>query len=146
MIDINNYKNLKLKDVAEYERAKEGVVYPKGTTLIQLSATSGQVEYLKETGEVERKYAVVTPNKEINTKYFNIVVKRNIDRFISKYQAGMNIQIDDVKHIDIQLHNRDTQDMIASHIEMLESEEETTRKEIEILTTTKSRFLKDLLL
>lgn len=144
MIDIRNYKETKLGKVAEYERAKEGKVYSKGATLIQLSATSGQVEYLKEDGEVDRKYVVVIPHKDINYKYFNIVVKRNIDCFISKYQAGINIQVDDIKHIDIQLHNRDTQDMIASYVESLEFEEDTTRKEIELLEITKRRFARDL--
>lgn len=144
MIDIKNYKRLKLEDVATYERAKEDKIYKNGSTLIQLSATSGEVEYLEKDGEVDRKYAVVIPNKEINPKYFNIVVKRNIEHFRSKYQAGMNIQIDDIKHIDIQLHNRETQDMIASHLETLEQEEENIRKEINLFKTTKSRFTRDL--
>lgn len=144
MIDIKNYKRLKLEDVATYERAKEDKIYKNGSTLIQLSATSGEVEYLEKDGEVDRKYAVAIPNKEINPKYFNIVVKRNIEHFRSKYQAGMNIQIDDIKHIDIQLHNRETQDMIASHLETLEQEEENIRKEINLFKTTKSRFTRDL--
>lgn len=144
MTCISNYKEFKLGDVAEYERAKEGQVYLKGSTLIQVSATSGEVEYLEEDRQVEGKYVVVIPNNDINSRYFNIVVKRNIEHFRSKYQAGMNLQQNDIKHVPIQLHNRKTQDMIAEHVKLMEQEEETTRKEIEILQTTKKRFTKDL--
>lgn len=145
MININEYKNLKLIDVATFERAKEGTTYPKGVTLIQISATKGDIEYQKENGEVDRKYAVILPNKNINPKYLNIVIKRNIQRFISKYQAGLNIQINDLKHIDIQLHNKATQDMIAEHVETMEQEEENIKNQINNYQTLKSRFLKDLM-
>ena len=145
MINIRDYKNLKLIDVAKYERSKEGKAYPKGCSLIQISATNGEVGYLEKEGEVDKKYAVVIPNKDINPKYLNIVIKRNIQHFISKYQAGLNIQINGLKHINIQLHNRETQNMIAEHVETMEQEEENIKKEIDALTKTKSRFLRDLL-
>lgn len=141
---MTNYKEFKLGDVAKYERSRENKVYPKKSTLIQLSATSGQVDYLEEDREVERKYAVATPNKEINPKYFNIVVKRNIEHFRSKYQAGMNIQINDIKNIPIQLHDRKTQDAIAEYVEAIEREERNVQKEIDLYKTTKKRFLTDL--
>lgn len=145
MINIKEYKNLKLTDVATFERAKEGKLYPKGATLIQISATNGGVEFLEEKEKVGKKYAVVIPNKDVNSKYLNIVIKRNIHHFISKYKAGLNIQINDLKHIDIQLHNKDTQDMIADHIETIEEEEKNISKKIEVFNETKKRFLKDLL-
>lgn len=141
---MDNYKELRLKDVAKYERAKEGQIYPKSCSLIQVSATNGQVEYLEESREVEGKYVVVTPNKDINPRYLNIVIKRNIKHFLSKYQAGMNIQMDDIKRIPIQLHDRKTQDMIAKHIEIMEQEEKNVNNKIESFKLTKSRFLKDL--
>lgn len=144
MINIKEYKNLKLQDVATWERAREGKIYSEGSTLIQISATKGDVKYLEEEGEVDKKYAVVIPNKNINSKYLNIVIKRNIQHFISKYQAGLNIQINDLKHIDIQLHNRETQNMIANHTKIMEAEEKNIDKEIEILETIKSRLLRDL--
>ena len=75
MINIKNYKQLKLEDVAKYERVKDGKMYPKGSTLVRVSATTGEVEYLEKEGRVDRKYAVIIPNKEINPKYFNIVIK-----------------------------------------------------------------------
>ncbi len=146
MINIKDYRNLKLKDVAMWEVSRKDKEYPKGCSLVQVSATKGEVEYLTESRKVDRKYAVVIPNKDINPKYLNIVIKRNIDSFIAKYRAGLNIQMNDLKHLNIQLHNRETQNMIAKHVETLEREEENIKKEIQLYNTVKSRFLKDLLM
>lgn len=134
----------KLPEVANIERAKSGETYPKGSTLIQVSATQGNVEYLKKDSEVDGKFAVVVPNEKINPKYLNIMVNRNIGRFLSQYQSGLNIQIADLKHMEIEIHEK--QDEIARNIEIIEREEEKIEKEIEILQTTKSRFLRDLLI
>ncbi len=142
---MTKIKKYKLKDIAKFERAKKGKVYSKGSTLIQISASKGEVEYLEKVTEVtEGKYAIVMPDKEINPKYFNIVVEKNIEHFRAKYQAGLNIQIKDIGKMIIELHDREAQDIIASHIEMIESEEKTTSTEIHILNTLKSRFLRDL--
>lgn len=134
----------KLPEVAIIERAKKEKVYPKGSTLIQVSATQGNVEYLKEDSEVDGKFAVVIPDKKINAKYLNIMVNRNIERFLSQYQSGLNIQIADLKHMEIELHEK--QDEIARNIEIIENEESRIEKEIEMMQTTKNRFLRDLLI
>ena len=66
MININDYKQVKLIDIAKIERAKKGIVYDKGTILIQVSATDGQVLYLEVVSEISTKYAVVIPLIEYN--------------------------------------------------------------------------------
>lgn len=134
----------KLPEVANIERAKSGKIYPKGSTLIQISATQGNVEYLKGDSEVDGRFAVITPNNRINPKYLNIMINRNIGRFLSQYQSGLNIQIADLKHMEIEIHEK--QDEIARNIEIIEREEERIEKEIEILQTIKSRSLRDLLI
>lgn len=50
MIDFTTYEEVLLGDVAEYARAKQGHIYPAGTSTIQISATRGQVGYLTEPG------------------------------------------------------------------------------------------------
>ena len=59
MIDFCKYETMKLGDIAEWERAKKGFVYPAGCTIIQVSATKGEVHYLTKKSEVEPKYVVV---------------------------------------------------------------------------------------
>lgn len=36
-----------LSEIATVERAKKGKLYPKHSTIIQISATKGQIEYTK---------------------------------------------------------------------------------------------------
>lgn len=41
MVDFRTYEVVKLEDVAEYARAKQGKIYPAGTSTLQISATRG---------------------------------------------------------------------------------------------------------
>ena len=144
MINFRDYKNLKLENVAKWERSKKDKVYPAGSTLIQISATTGNTEYLTKPSEVESKYAVITANEGINARYLNIVINKNIDHFISKYRSGLNIQIDDLKHMDIQLHNKETQDVVVMYTEKIEN---AINKELKLKNAcikTKKRFIKDM--
>ena len=50
MVDLTMYEEVKLEDVAEFARAKQGYTYPAGTSTIQISATRGQVGYLTKPG------------------------------------------------------------------------------------------------
>lgn len=59
-----------------------------------------------------------------------------------QYQSGLNIQVADLKHMEIEIHEK--QDEIARNIEMMEIEGERIEKEIEILQTIKSRFMRDM--
>lgn len=43
MVDFRTYEVVKLEDVAEYARAKQGKIYPAGTSTLQISATRGGV-------------------------------------------------------------------------------------------------------
>lgn len=43
MVDFKTYEIVKLEDVAEYARAKQGKIYPARTSTLQISATRGGV-------------------------------------------------------------------------------------------------------
>ena len=144
MINFRNYRNLKLEDVAIWERSKKDKVYPAGSTLIQVSATTGNTEYLTKPSKVESKYAVITANEGVNARYLNIVINKNVDHFISKYRAGLNIQIDDLKHMDIQLHDKETQDVVVMYIEKIENEIDKELKLKNTCIKTKKRFTEDM--
>lgn len=45
MVDFRTYEVVKLKDVAEYARAKQGKIYPAGTSTLQISATRGGLAF-----------------------------------------------------------------------------------------------------
>lgn len=45
MVDFRTYEVVKLEDVAEYARAKQGKIYPAGTSTLQISATRGGLAF-----------------------------------------------------------------------------------------------------
>lgn len=45
MVDFRTYEIVKLEDVAEYARAKQGKIYPAGTSTLQISATRGGLAF-----------------------------------------------------------------------------------------------------
>lgn len=146
MIDFNTYECVKLEDVAEYGRAKKGHVYPRGTSTLQISATNGQIDYLHEPGEVEEKHVVIIPSAGIVPKYFNVVLQKNIGHFIAKYKTGLNIQERDVGRFPIELHNVDTQEVIAEMFNFFEQEEAIIKAEIEVAQRMKDTFLNQMMI
>ncbi|MCR1902307.1 restriction endonuclease subunit S [Ligilactobacillus apodemi] len=141
MIDLNTYEEVKLEDVAEYARAKKGKIYPAGTTTLQISATRGQIEYLTYPSGVHTKDVAIIPQAGINPKYFNIVMKKNIDEFMRKYATGINIQEKEVGNFPIQLHNSETQDAIAKMVGYAEKQEQIAQQEIDNLKELKNTLL-----
>ena len=135
MININDYKQVKLIDIAKIERAKKGIVYDKGTILIQVSATDGQVLYLEEVSEISTKYAVVIPLIEYNPYYIVETIKRSFKRFLHENQTGMNLQMDALNTLTIDVHNDiDTQNYIAN---TMKEHEANIKREEEIINQLK---------
>lgn len=87
---------LKLKDVAEIERAKKGKTYPQGTIIVQLSATNGQVGWLKSSGEIESKYAAIQPAEYIDSKFAFYYLKKEIPKHFHRVQEGLNVPIEEI--------------------------------------------------
>ena len=61
MIDLNTYEVVKLEDIAEFGRAKQGHIYPAGTSWIQISATRGQLGYLTHPSQIHTKNVAIIP-------------------------------------------------------------------------------------
>lgn len=141
MMDFCKYETMKLGDVAEWERAKKGFVYPAGCTIIQISATKGQVHYLTSKSEVGPQYVVVLPVSNIHSRYMNIIIQKNIEEFCSKYQTGLNIVADEIGKIKLQLHDYETQLAVVKVFEYIESKETEINHEINALKDLKLESL-----
>ena len=70
--------------------------------------------------EVEPKYVVVFPVSNINSRYMNIIIEKNIEEFCLKYQTGLNIMVDAIQNIKLQLHGYDTQLAVVKMFEHIE--------------------------
>ncbi len=146
MIDFHTFKNVHLEDVAEYGGAKKHRVYPAGTSTLQIFATRGQIGYLSKPSLIETRRVAIIPSAGINPKYFNVVLHKNIEEFLHKYQADINIQEHDVGKFPIQLHNLETQKVIAEIFSFLDNEEKQIQKEIDNLTDLKKNDLSNMLI
>ncbi len=144
MVDFRTYEVVKLEDVAEYARAKQGKVYPAGTTTLQISATRGDIGFLFEPGYIHTKNVAIIPQTGIDPLYFNIAMQRNIDLFMHKYATGINIQEREVGKFPIYLHDYETQKSIVLMFRQLEHEMEVERNTVNALKDLKSNMLKNM--
>lgn len=141
MIDFKNYEVVKLRDVADFERAKKDKVYPAGTSTLQISATRGQIGYLETSGTVETKHVAIIPQAGIDPYYFNAVLQKGVERFMQKYATGLNIQEQEVGNFEICLHNTDTQKVIAEMVMFSENQAEIIEAQIKQLKELKKNAL-----
>ncbi|MGF7002421.1 hypothetical protein M2149_000797 [Lachnospiraceae bacterium PFB1-21] len=141
VIDFMKYTEITLREVAKYERAKKGTIYPSGTSTIQISATKGQCGYLEAPGEVHTKEVAIIPQEGINPKYLNIVIQKNMDEFLERYMTGLNIKESEIGNFPIQLHNRKTQDAVVMLVEKIEKDMEIEQEEIAAYTELKKIML-----
>lgn len=141
MVDFKSYKEVKLIDVADIERAKKGKMYDAGCVIIQVSATDGQIYVLSEIQEVETKYAVIIPKEGVNGYYLKVAIERELLKFLHQNQTGMNLQMDSFKALKIKLHNRETQDYLGQILKKYDDALEKEREIIEQLKDMKKYYL-----
>lgn len=110
-----------LKDVATWERAKAGKIYPAGCSCLQISATKGQIIYLDQPQKVDPKYVVITKNRKADSYYLFVILKKNIGTFLSAYKQGLNIREQDVGHYPLELHDYDKQVEIAKIVKGIDT-------------------------
>lgn len=134
MVDFKTYEIVKLEDVAEYARAKQGKIYPAGTSTLQISATRGGIGFLSEPGYVHTKNVAIIPQAGIDPLYFNIAMQRNIDLFMHKYATGINIQE----------HDYETQKAIVAMFRQLEHEMMVERDTVNVLKDLKNNMLSNM--
>ncbi|CYU77385.1 hypothetical protein HO662_02765 [Streptococcus suis] len=134
-------KLVKITELASIERSS-GKVYPAGCTLIQISATRGQVLYHAEEAEVPAKYAVVTANDKVLPKYLYHIISFQADAFFHAIQTGLNIQIDTLNEMKLKIHtDLEKQAEIVKHLDVIKKMEAKEEATIELLKQVKQTNL-----
>ena len=90
-----------IKEIARHERARSGKRYRKGATLIQVSATKGNILQLEEDGLVESKYVVVESKGKILPDYLFFAIKYAFPPFFHKWRTGLNLQVSNIEKLEI---------------------------------------------
>jgi len=144
MIDFTKYDIRNIYEIADIERAIKGKRYKAGSTLIELSATKGNIEYLEKEGEIDTRYAVITPRIECFPRYIYISIQETLPEFIAKYLTGINLQESSLKHLAIKVHSLETQSFIVQSVQAIDGAIAGTKKEIEKIKDIKSNMLESL--
>ena len=90
-----------ITEVAQFERANKSKIYSKGVTLIQVSATKGEVLQLEEDGTVESKYVVIETKGKILPDYLFFAIKHAFPPFFHKWRTGLNLQVSNIAKLEI---------------------------------------------
>lgn len=137
MINLCNYSEKRLTDIADVVRTTKGTVYPKGTIYIQVSACSktedNPFKLLGGNAELESKYAVVIPKIDIIPEYFIEVLAMAAPKWRHRYiGSNINIQMDCFKFLVVMYHNEhETQQYVIDTLEHFKNAIERTKSEIE---------------
>lgn len=132
---------MKLKDIAHIERAKKGKIYPKHSTIIQISATNGQAEFTKEDSYIEAKYAVVVPFDGYPPLFIYATVNMFMPNFYHKYAVGLNIKVHEIGEMETQVCEKEKmQDIHNFFLESSKLLEQVERK-IEVMQDLKKEKL-----
>lgn len=137
-------KVVKITELASIERSS-GKVYPAGCTLIQISATNGQVLYHDKETEVPAKYAVVTANDRVLPKYLYHMISFQADAFFHAIQTGLNIQLEALSEMKLKVHtDLEKQAEIVSYLDVIEKMEASEEATIELLKQAKQTSLSEM--
>ncbi|NQH33557.1 hypothetical protein HO665_04845 [Streptococcus suis] len=134
-------KLTKITELASIERSS-GKVYPAGCTLIQISATRGQVFYHAEEKEIPSHYAVFLPNDKVLPKYLYHMISFQADAFFHAIQTGLNIQMDTLNEMKLKIHtDLKKQAEIVKYLDVIEKMEAKEEATIELLKQAKQTHL-----
>lgn len=93
--NLTHNEGLKLGNVATLERVKKNKIYRKGTIIVQLSATKGQVGLLESDGKVGTQYAAID-SQFFDDDYLFLKLQRDLPRWVHRVQEGLNIKLEDL--------------------------------------------------
>ena len=137
-------KTVNITELANIERSS-GKVYPAGCTLIQVSATRGQVLYHAEEAKFPSHYAVFFPNDNVLPKYLYHAISFQARRFIYTIQTGLNIQMDTLSEMKLKIHtDLDKQAEIVKYLDVIEKMETSEEATIELLKQAKQTSLSEM--
>lgn len=134
-------KLVNITELANIERSS-GKVYPAGCTLVQISATRGQVVYHDKEGEVPKHYAVFLPNDKVVPKYLYHAISYQADAFFHAIQTGLNIKLEALSEMKLNVHtDLEKQAEIVSNLDVIEKMEASEEATIELLKQAKQTSL-----
>lgn len=141
---FSKQKVVKFDEVASIERSRKDVIYPAGSILIQLSASKGQLIYMKNKRAVDSKYGVITCH-DIEPDYFYTVLQEVLPAFLETYQTGLNIVPDIFHELKVTIHTvKDVRRFVTEFATISDRLEKISEREIEKYKVAKQYHLENM--
>lgn len=100
------------------------------------------VSLLENDGEIETKYAAVTPKVECILYYFHVAVERAFPEFVRKFATTINIQFEALKDFRLMWHyDIAEQEKVVKIIRTLDREIELVKEQIAKEKTIKKIYM-----
>lgn len=104
-MSFSEYKDVAITEIADIERVKTGKLY-HDCVMIQVSATRGQLHYIKNPQVYATHFCAIMPDDSVNAKYLYYILERAIPGFLAAYQTGLNINPEIFQYLRLQIHTR----------------------------------------
>lgn len=151
---ITACRTVRLAEIADVERGRDGVVYPVGTVYIRISACQrpkGGEKWRVLTAETRldgSNYAIVIPKVPVIPYYLKTALEQTFDGFFEKYVGkSINIGIELFDFYTLQFHDSlSDQAEITNSMGLIDSEIEAVEKEIESMRKVKKYFLSNMMM
>jgi len=102
-VDLN-HKMIAFSKIATLERSKKNEIY-SNCILLQLSASKGQLIFVKEPQTVESKYGVIKATVDwIDIYYLFCILEMQLPNFLMRYQNGININPQIFEYLKLDVH------------------------------------------
>lgn len=134
-------------EAGNIERAQPGKEYPAGTYIIPLSGVNRAVcEVLMEPREINSRFACITFKDDMHPHYLAAIMDREIDRFLTRYATGINLQMDALqKYFKVEIHtDKATRDAIGEMQRKAQEAIEYEKKVIELNKECKKYMLSNM--
>lgn len=122
----------RLEEVAAVERTKAGEILQEGVSLIRLSACNGNVIFTEKKVRGEAGWVKLTAKEGIDPKYLYYQTEYEMQRFLERYQTGINLKFEELKHFKIRTIPIERQKNFVKALDLIDKnikrEEETVNK------------------
>lgn len=140
-------KQIRISEICNIERAVTGKRYKAGSCYIKLSAVDEFVWQISKDGEIDSRYAVFEPKKNINTKYLYIAIERKFPEFLRKYRTTINLQYDTLKYFSVDWHdNEKVQEYVVDAIGTVQKEIDMMEQQVLCEREIKKWYLRKMMI
>lgn len=135
-------RKININKICIVERAVAGKMYKAGTCYIKLSAVDEFVGQINKDEEIDSRFAVLEPKREVNNTYLYIAISRAFPEFLRRNRTTINLQVDTLKNFEVYWHeNVEQQNYVVEQIKLIDDAIQMLEQQIECEKGMKKWYL-----